>query len=109
VHYREGIETVLARQIIADKELAKKYGYEEKNNLQTFAWYLADQLARMFGYVNQNGREIRVSLPDIAAYQLQLVGNRLTIYEYYNGVVVNIQNTTTIFKNASGYEYYFKK
>ena len=63
----------------------------------------------MFGYVNENGREIRVSLPDIAAYQLQLEGNKLTVYEYYDGRIVDIRNATTVFKTASGYEYYFQK
>ena len=58
---------------------------------------------------NENGKEIRVSFPDVAAYQLQLVGNKLTVYEYYNNKVVDVQNVTTTFKNISNYEYYFKK
>jgi hypothetical protein len=78
-------------------------------NLQTFAENLADQFARAFGYVNANGREIRVGPPDIAAYQLQLIGNKLTVYEYYDNKIIDIRSTTATFKNASGYEYYFKK
>ena len=74
-----------------------------------FSWDLADQLARMFGYVNNDGREIRVSLPNIAAYELELVGNKLTVYEYFDNKIVDIRNITNVFKNASDYEYYFKK
>ncbi len=109
VRYHEGIETVFTRQIIANPIYASTYGYQSGTDLQTFAWDLADQFARMFGYVNSSGKEIRVSFPDIAAYQLQLVGNNLTVYEYYDGKIVDIRNITTAFKNASGYEYYFTK
>src|SRR3989344_5843239 len=69
VRYHEGIETVFTRQIIADKEFAKLYGYESETDLLAFAWDLSHQLAKMFGYVTVDGREIRVSFPDIAAYQ----------------------------------------
>lgn len=109
VRYGEGIETVFVRQITEDIEFAKIYGYKETNDIKSFAWNLADQFARAFGYVNANGKEIRVSSPDIAAYQLQLIGNKLTVYEYYNGKIIDVRNLTTVFKNASGYEYYFKK
>ncbi|MFA6605325.1 MAG: hypothetical protein WCS88_05075 [Patescibacteria group bacterium] len=109
VRYHEGIETVFARQIMKNSLLAKKYGYIEGTNLQNFAWYLADEFAKMFGYINENRKEIRVSLPDIAAYQLLLVGNKLTVYEYYDNKIVDIRNVTTTFKEAAGYEYYFKK
>ena len=109
VRYHEGIETVFIRQIINKPIFTQKYGYQEGMNLQIFAGDLADQFARAFGYVNASGREIRVSLPDIAAYQLVLVGNKLTVYEYYDNKIVDIRNVTTVFKNASGYEYYFKK
>jgi len=109
VRYHEGVETVFSRQIVADKEFAKRYGYEEGNDLQSFAWYLSDQFARMFGYVNESGKEIRVSLPDVAAYQLQLNGNKLTVYEYYYNRIIDIRNISATFKNASDYEYYFKK
>ena len=109
VRYHEGIETVFIRQIMRNPIFTQKYGYKTGMNLQTFAEDLADQFARAFGYINSSGREIRVSLPDIAAYQLVLVGNKLTVYEYYNNRIVDIRNVTTVFKNASGYEYYFKK
>lgn len=109
VRYHEGIETVFVRQIIANKEFAKTYGYQEGDNIETFAWGLADSFARAFGYISDTGKEIRVSQPDVAAYQLQLVGNKLTVYEYYDGKIVDIRNVTTVFKNPSGYEYYFKK
>ena len=109
VHSLEGIETVFARQITADNVFAKKYGYQDGTDLQTFAWALADQFARSFGYVNGSGKEIRVSKPDVAAYQLQLIGDKLTVYEYYNNKIVDVRSTAASFKNASGYEYYFKK
>ena len=109
VRYHEGIETVFTRQILANPTYLETFGYQAGTDLSTFAWNLSDQLARMFGYVNENGREIRVSLPDIAAYQLQLEGNKLTVYEYYDGRIVDIRNATTVFKTASGYEYYFQK
>ncbi len=109
VRYHEGIETVFTRQIMADTVFAKMYGYVDGMNLQTFAWDLADQFAKAFGYIDANGKEIRVSFPDVAAYQLQLVGNKLTVYEYYANKIVDIRNTTATFKNKSDYEYYYKK
>ncbi len=109
VHYHEGIETVFARQIIADKNLAKLYGYQEGENLTSFAWTLADFFAKVFGYVSASGKEVRVSQPDIAAYQIKVVANKITVYEYYNSRIINIQNLTSGLKNTSGYEYYFKK
>lgn len=109
VRYHEGIETVFIRQIMNRSIFTQKYGYQEGMNLQTFAEDLADQFARSFGYVNANGKEIRVGPPDIAAYQLELIGNKLTVYEYYANKIVDIRNTTATFKNKSDYEYYFKK
>ena len=109
VRYHEGIETVFTRQILANPIYTNTYGYREGNDLMTFAWDLSDQFARKFGYVNKNGKEIRVSYPDIAAYQLQLIGNELTVYEYYDNKIVDVRNITTVFKNASNYEYYFTK
>ncbi len=109
VHYREGIETVLARQIVANTQLAKIYGYVEGTDPQAFAWYLADIFARIFGYVSDSGKEIRVSTPDIAAYQLDLSGGIMTIYEYYDSKIVNIQKMTPALRNIYGYEYYFRK
>lgn len=109
VHYHEGIETVFVRQIIANPAFAKRYGYIEGANLEVFAWGLADLFARVFGYVNTNGREIRVIVPDMAAYQLSLVGSKLIVYEYFNGKIVNIQSMSENLRNTYEYEYYFKK
>ncbi|MCM2338933.1 MAG: hypothetical protein NDI62_00545 [Burkholderiales bacterium] len=109
VRYHEGIEHVFVRQIVKNRSLAIKYGYQEGTDLQAFAWYLADEFAKMFGYIDENRKEIRVSLPDIAAYQLVLLGNQLTVYEYYDNTIVDVRNVTTTFKEASDYEYYFKK
>ncbi|MEI8270201.1 MAG: hypothetical protein WCG45_02430, partial [bacterium] len=80
VRYHEGIETVLQRQIVADTVLAKSYGYQDGADIQSFAWSLADILAKTFGYVGTNGKEIRVSKPDIAAYQLYMNNGILTVY-----------------------------
>jgi hypothetical protein len=109
VRYHEGIETVFTRQIIANPELARTYGYQDGANLQTFAWNLSDLLARMFGYVSSSGKEIRVTEPDIAAYQLYIVNGILTVYEYYDSKIVNIQKITDVLRNKYYYEYYFQK
>ncbi|MFZ2072838.1 MAG: hypothetical protein WAV10_04160, partial [Minisyncoccia bacterium] len=109
VHSQEGIETVFARQIIANKSLAKRYGYVEGQNITAFAWDLADLFAKIFGYIGYNGKEIRVSLPDIAAYQLAVVNNVLTVYEYFSFKIVNIQSMTEVLRNNYDYEYYFNK
>jgi hypothetical protein len=109
VRYHEGIETVLQRQIVADTTLAKNYGYQESADLQNFAWNLSDLLAKTFGYVNSSRKEIRVSLPDIAAYQLYTNNGILTIYEYFDGKIVNIQKMTDALRSKYEYEYYFNK
>lgn len=109
VHYHEGIETVFQRQIVGNSTLAKAYGYQDGADIQTFAWNLADLLAKEFGYVSPSGKEIRVSLPDIAAYQLEYKNGVLTVYEYYNLKIVNIESTTTSLRNKYDYEYYFVK
>ena len=109
VGYHEGIETVLQRQIVDNTNLAKAFGYVEGKDLQSFAWTLADTFAKAFGYVGTNGKELRVSKPDIAAYELQYVDGKLTIYEYYNSKVVNIQKYSSSLRSKYSYEYYFKK
>jgi hypothetical protein len=109
VHQAEGIETVLARQIIAKQETASAYGYDQGTNLQAFAWNLADVLARSFGYVNSAGKEIRVSKPDVAAYEIRLEGGKITIYEYYNKKIVNIQKMSSAVRSNYYYEYYYNK
>ncbi len=110
VRSREGIETVFARQIMKNIPLAKSYGYQEGANLQSFAWNLSDLLAKTFGYVNNNKQEIRVSQPDIAAYELFIDKNGiLTVNEYYNLKIVNTQKMTDTLRSKYNYEYYFKK
>ena len=106
---KEGIETVFARQIIDNTTLAKAFGYTEDKNLQSFAWTLADQFAKSFGYVNSSGKELRVSRPNIAAYELQYIDGKLTVYEYYNSKIVNIQKYSSSLRSKYGYEYYFHK
>lgn len=109
VHYHEGIEHVFVRQIMGNMKLAKTFGYKDGMNLQNFAWTTADFFARIFGYVRSDGKEIRVSIPDIAAYRLELSNGDLTVYEYYDGIIVNIQSMTEVLRSVYGYEYYYKK
>jgi hypothetical protein len=109
VRSSEGIEHVLIRQIMNNENLAKTYGYQDGADLYAFASNLAHLFARVFGYISTAKKEIRVSPPDIAAYQIELNSGNLTIYEYYAGVIVNIQKMTDILRNVYGYEYYFKK
>jgi len=109
VRYHEGIETVLQRQIVSDPQIAKMYGYEDGTDIQAFSWYLADLFARIFGYVSSTGKEIRVVVPDMAAYQIDISSGTLTIYEYFDSKIVNIQKMTPSLRNIYEYEYYFKK
>ena len=109
VHYHEGVETVFARQIIASPDIAEKYGYVQGTDLNAFAWNLADLFARKFGYVNSKGKEIRISKPDIAAYELRLTDGSLTVYEYYNKKIIHIQKLSSTLRNKYNYEYYFNK
>jgi len=109
VHAGEGIETVFARQIVDNSDIAEEYGYTSDKDLQSYAWYLADVLAKAFGYVSASGKEIRVSKPDVAAYELQLTNGDLTVYEYYNSKIVNIQKLSNTLRGKYFYEYYFKK
>ena len=109
VHKNEGIETVFSRQIIKNSDLAEEYGYTDGKDLKAYSWIIADILAREFGYVNSKGKEIRVSKPDIAAYELQLKDGILTVYEYYNSKIVNIQSTTESLRSKYYYEYYYSK
>lgn len=109
VRYHEGIETVFSRQIINNPGIAKLYGYKDGDDIQGFSWYLAHFLAKKFGYVGSNGKEIRVSKPDIAAYELRLSGSDLTIYEYFDFKIVNVQKVSSIMRTVYKYEYYFKK
>jgi hypothetical protein len=63
-----------------------------------------------FAYVDPStGREIRVSRPDVSAYEIQQIDNTLFVYEYYEGRIIDIRNNSTVFKTKNPYEYYFKK
>lgn len=110
VRYHEGIETVFTRQIMHNLAFARLYGYQDGTDLQTFADTLSHTFAKeYFGYINADGLEVRVSKPDVSAYELRQVGGVLTVYEYYENVIVDIRNTTTIFKNKNPYEYYDRR
>ncbi len=110
VRYHEGIETVFTRQIMRNLSFAKLYGYDDSMNLQNFADTLSHTFAKeYFGYIDASGLEVRVSKPDVSAYELRQVGGVLTVYEYYENVIVDIRNTTTIFKNKNPYEYYDRR
>ncbi len=107
VHYHEGVETVFTRQIIRYPGLAKLYGYKTGNNLQSFADGLSHTFAQLFGYY-QAGREIRVSPPDVAAYELGLKNGMLAIYEYFGKKLTGIRTVHTVLKNRFDYEYYYR-
>ncbi len=109
VRYHEGVETVFARRIKKSPIFQRKYGYTEGDNLQQFAWDLAHVFGKAFGYVGPDLREIRVSRPDVSAYQLWLSGNKLTVYEYYKNKVIDARRINSPFKTKNPYEYYFNK
>jgi hypothetical protein len=111
VHYHEGIEHVLVRQLMRDynRELIEMLGYQDSMNLETFAWDTADFLARTFGYVSPSGKEIRVGPPDMAAYRLIMKDGKLTVYEYFDSKIVAIQDITSSLRKSFEYEYYFTK
>ncbi|MCX6753132.1 MAG: putative Ig domain-containing protein [Candidatus Nomurabacteria bacterium] len=107
VHYHEGVEHVLTRQIMGDIALAKIYGYQDGQNLLVFAQNLAHTFATMFGYYQGGGREIRVTVPDIAAYQLGLKDGMLAVYEYYDNHLTGVATATGSIRDIFEYEYYF--
>jgi hypothetical protein len=112
VRYHEGIEHVLVRQLMRSEnlELAEMFGYREGMNLENFAWYMADFLARTFGYVSPStGKELRVGPPDKAAYELVLKDGKLTIYEYFDSEIVAIQDISSTLRSNYEYEYYYTK
>ncbi|MCX6757478.1 MAG: Ig domain-containing protein [Candidatus Nomurabacteria bacterium] len=109
VGYQEGIENVFYRQIVGNIPFAKLYGYRDGNDLNVFAGILSHTFAQMFGYVNGGGREIRVSIANIAAYRLGFKNGSLAVYEYYDNHLTGISTLTRNFKSAFDYEYYFKK
>ncbi|MFA5751288.1 MAG: hypothetical protein WC898_03300 [Candidatus Paceibacterota bacterium] len=109
VRYHEGVEHVFVRQIMKNTAIQSLYGYTEDMNLNTFAWDIADLFARILGYIGSDGKEIRVSYPDIAAYELRLVDGRLMVYEYYDYKIISVQNISTAIKTKADYEYYYNK
>jgi hypothetical protein len=105
----EGIETVFIRQIMGNQGLAKRYGYREGTNLQAFAENLAHTFAQAFGYVSIDGREVRVIVPNKAAYEIGLVNNVLVVYEFFDNRLTGIATTNGVLKTPLQYEYYFNK
>jgi hypothetical protein len=110
VRYHEGIEHVFTRRIKISAILQRKFGFIETGlSLQQFAWDLAHTLAKAFGYVDSSGREIRVSMPDVSAYQIRVSGNKITVYEYYRNKIIDIRKLNSSFKDKNPYEYYFRR
>lgn len=109
VRYHEGVETVFTRQIKNYPGFAALYGYQDGQDLQSFADNLSHTFAQAFGYYAGGGREIRVSIPDIAAYEFGMKDDTLAVYEYYGGYLTGIAVVTDKLKNKYGYEYYFQK
>ncbi len=109
VRYHEGIETVFARQIRRNTTFAERYGYTG-GDIVNFAWDLSHTFAKFyFGYINENNLEVRVSAPDVSAYELRQVSNTLVVYEYYKDKIVDIRSKTVEFKSKNPYEYYFRR
>ncbi|MFM7088937.1 MAG: hypothetical protein ACKOW9_05420 [Candidatus Paceibacterota bacterium] len=109
VRYHEGIETVFARQIRKNTGFAERYGYLG-GDIISFAWNLAHTFSKYyFGYINEENLEVRVSAPDVSAYELRQVGNALVVYEYYRNQIIDIRSRTVEFKDKNPYEYYFRK
>lgn len=109
VRYHEGVEHVFARRIKKSFILQQRYGYSGDLDLQQFAWDLSHKLAINFGYVDNKGKEIRVNKPDVSAYAIRLIGEKLTVYEYYKNKIIDIRNIYSPFKNKNPYEYYSTK
>ncbi|MDQ3075744.1 MAG: hypothetical protein M3Q34_01300 [bacterium] len=112
VRYHEGIEHVFVRRILRSENIRGRYGYVPGTNALQFAYELAHTLAKRFGYVDVDGKEIRVSQPDVSAYSLRMSGNKLYVYEFYKNKVVDIRmikNDRRVFKTPNPYEYFFKK
>lgn len=109
VHYHEGVETVFTRQIMHYPGFAKLYGYVDGENLQHFADTLSHTFAQIFGYYAGGGREIRVTVPDMAAYEFGLKDGMLAVYEYYDNHLTGISVVTGKLKSAFEYEYYYTK
>jgi len=105
VRFHEGVEDVFIRQIIGIPEIAKAYGYQSDMDLTQFANDLAHKLAILFGYY-ENGKEIRVLPPDIAAYELKLGSDGLLVVnEYYAGKLISSRVINETLKSPAGYEY----
>jgi hypothetical protein len=111
VHYHEGVETVFVRQIMNNPALANLWGYKSGQDLAAFANYEADQLARIFGYVGENGKEVRVVPPDVAAYELTISpDNIIGVKEYFGGYLISTRTINPTLKMPiNGYEYYYQK
>ena len=108
VRFKEGVEHVLARQIIKNPAIAQLFGYQSGADLNQYAYYLAHLLAQFFGYV-KNGQEILVSLPDVAAYELKLTNGVLMINEYFAGFLISSRQVSPFKAPPAGYEYKFRK
>jgi len=111
VRHHEGIEHVFIRRLIKSVNLQQRYFFFGTNLLQ-FAYDVSHSLSKAFGYIDVNGREIRVSQPDVSAYSLNISGNKLYVYEYYKNKIIDIRiirDDVRIFKTKNPYEYYFKK
>ncbi len=106
----EGVEHVFQRQIEGLPALAKIYGYQNTMNLKVFSWDLAHSFAQLFGYVNNMGKEVRVSYPNIAAYELRPQRDGSTIVnEYLFGNLIATQRIKPfLITPPHYYEYYFQ-
>jgi hypothetical protein len=107
VRFQEGVEHVFVRQIIGIPAIAKAYGYQSSMDLTQFANDLAHRLAKIFGYIDQNGKEIRVRPADVAAYELKMGSDGLLmVIEHLGNFIISSRKINEDFKKPpADYEY----
>ncbi len=110
VRYHEGVEHVFQRQIIGIPSLARLYGYQTGMDMNLFSADTAHFLAGILGYVDNMGKEVRVSYPDVAAYELKMQSNgSIIVNEYLLGVLIESRQIKPILKTPPhDYEYYYR-
>ncbi|PJC00603.1 hypothetical protein CO074_01635 [bacterium (Candidatus Moisslbacteria) CG_4_9_14_0_8_um_filter_36_20] len=106
VHQGEGVEHAYIRQLMHNPE---KFGYHGANNSEAIRGWAethAHQLAIEHGYVNPaTGAEVRVAIPNQAAYQLGADAQGHTVVrEYFAGQPTD----PTLAKGVNPYEYVHK-
>lgn len=103
----DGVTNPLARQIeemLKNPEQAKSLGFDGKNP-HKFALKKAAELAKEYGYIKQDGSEVRLETNAIghASYEVKMIDGKLAVNESFNGVEMTEGNID------KEYEYSYKK